>query len=282
LTLKTAPFDSADEKSATHVLLRGYSMAIQSTIGRLQGMNLMMNGARTISSAWKTDGARKRCALGLTLVLAVVGFAASAMDASGSQASGQQGAADDANAPGGTVAALQQLIDTHQVTEMRTTSNGRYGTSEMFQAEKLTYYVTLSHDKVFWRVIRTDSMTNADSIYRAFVQQTEQLSQVDIDALRLQAGNKYAEQMMAMNQQRLQNLQQDAARQQQESQQIATQQQQATQQAVTLSSDLRSTSSQLDAVKQQIRTLETQQNSPELVLPSPAAPAAPASASSSH
>jgi hypothetical protein len=233
-----------------------------------------------------TSSAGRRYVLSLGLVLTFVGFSASAMAEDGSPAPSSQAAvADDANAPGGTVAALQQLIDTHQLTEMRTTYNGRYGTSELFQAEKLTYYVTLFHDKVFWRVIRTDSMTNADSIYRTFIQQTEQLSQVDIDALRLQAGNKYAEQMVAMNQQRLQNLQQDAAQQRQESQQIATQQQQASQQAVTLSSDLRSTSSQLDVVKQQIRTLEAQQNSPDLVLPPPAAdtaPAAPASASSSH
>lgn len=256
-------------------------MAIQSIIAGQQGMNVMMSSAGITNSAGTLDGARKRCALALVLALAFVGVSASAMDARGSSApSGAAATADSADAPGGSVAALQQLIDTHQLTEMRTTSNGSYGTSELFQAEKLTYYVTLFHDKVFWRVIRTDSIKNADDIYRAFVRQTEQLAQVDIDALRLQAGNKYAEQMMAMNQQRLQNLQQDAARQRQESQQIATQQQQATQQAVSLSKDLGATSSQLDSVKQQIRTLEAQQNSLDLVLPPP--PSAPASASSSH
>lgn len=189
---------------------------------------------------------------------------------------------------------LQHLIDTHQLNEIRTTYNGKYGASELFQPEKLTYFVALFHDKVFWRVIRTDSMKNADDVYRAFVAQTEKLAQVDIDALRLQAGNKYAEQMVALNQQRLQNLQQDAVRQQQQSQQVAAQQQQAEQQAVSLSNDLRNTSSQLDAVKQQIRALEAQQNSTEIDLPPPPetpaapanqsapAPAAPVPASATH
>jgi hypothetical protein len=185
-------------------------------------------------------------------------------------------AADGDAAGGSSVDYLQHLVDTHQLNEIRTTYNGKYGASELFQPDKLTYFVALFHDKVFWRVIRTDSMKNADDVYRAFVAQTEKLAQVDIDALRLQAGNKYAEQMVTLNQQRLQNLQQDAARQQQQSQQVAAQQQQAQQQAVSLSNDLRNTSSQLDTVKQQIRALEAQQNSTEIELPPPQAPAAPA------
>jgi len=94
-----------------------------------------------------------------------------------------------------------------------------------------------------------------------------------------------------LNQQRLQNLQQDASRQRQESQQVAVQQQQAEQQAVSLSTDLRTTSNQLDSMKQQIRAPEAQQNNPELNLPTPPPPGAPAAsqpsaspapASSSH
>ncbi|MHB1056944.1 MAG: DUF2968 domain-containing protein [Rhodanobacter sp.] len=182
-------------------------------------------------------------------------------------------AQDDAS--GSTVNYLRQLMDSHQLTELRTTYNATYGASLLFQADKLTYFVVLFHDKVFWRVIRTDSEKEADSVYRTFAAQTEQLAQVDIDALRLQAGKKYAEQMVAMNQQRLQSLQQDAARRQQQAQEVASLQQQARQQAVSLSSDLRTTSSQLDRVQQNIRKLEAQQNNPELTLP-PATEAAPA------
>lgn len=188
-------------------------------------------------------------------------------------------AQDDSS--GTTVNYLRQLMDSHQLTELRTTYNATYGASLLFQADKLTYFVVLFHDKVFWRVIRTDSEKEADSVYRTFAAQTEQLAQVDIDALRLQAGKKYAEQMMAMNQQRLQSLQQDAARRQQQAQEVAAQQQQARQQAVSLSSDLRTTSSQLDMVQQNIRKLEAQQNNPELTLP-PATVAVPADKVSSE
>jgi len=215
------------------------------------------------------------------IALALAGFsafsaAANAPSAATSSATPPAADADASDTSGSSVEYLQHLVDTHQLNEIRTTYNGKYGASELFQPEKLTYFVALFHDKVFWRVIRTDSMKNADDVYRAFVAQTEKLAEVDIDALRLQAGNKYAEQMVTLNQQRLQNLQQDAVRQQQQSQQVAAQQQQAEQQAVSLSNDLRNTSSQLDAVKQQIRALEAQQNSTEIALPPPETPAAPA------
>jgi hypothetical protein len=185
----------------------------------------------------------------------------------------------------GTVAYLHSLIDSHQLTLLRTASNDSYGASLFFQPDKLSYFVALFHGDVFWRVIQTDSERNAESIYRAFVEQSEHLAEVDIDAVRLQAGNTYAEHLMTINQQRLQNLQQDANRQQQQAQQVAVQQQQAQQQAVALSNDLRSNSSQLDAVKQQIQALETQQANPELILPSPppaAATSAPPPASPTH
>lgn len=174
------------------------------------------------------------------------------------------------DAAGSTVTYLRELMDSHQLTELRTTYNGTYGASLLFQADKLTYFVALFHDKAFWRVIRTDSEKDAESIYRTFAEQTEKLAQVDIDALRLQAGKKYAEQMVALNEQRLETLRQDAARRQQQAQQVAALQQQARQQAVSLSSDLRATSTQLDAVQQNIRQLEAQQDNPELVLPTPA------------
>jgi hypothetical protein len=186
--------------------------------------------------------------------------------------------APQSEASSGTVAYLRQLMDSHQLTQLRTTFNGDYGATLFFQPEKLSYYVAMFHGDVYWRVIQTDSEQNAESIYSAFSQQSEKLAEVDIDALRLKAGNTYAEQMVAMNQKRLQNLQADANRQQQQAQQVAAQQQQAQQQAVALSGELRNSSAQLDAVKERIRALEAQQANPEMLLPPPQ-PAAPSSAS---
>jgi hypothetical protein len=185
--------------------------------------------------------------------------------------------------PSAAVAGLQQLIDSHQLTELRTTYNATYGASLLFDSNKLGYYVALFHGKQFWRVIQTDSYENAETLYKNFSEQTQKLAQVDIDTIRLQAGNAYAERMIEVNRTHLQNLQQDASYQQQQARQVAAAQQQAQQQAVTLSADLHSSSSQLDAMKQRISELEQQQANPQLQLPPPPAPAttpAPASASS--
>lgn len=196
-----------------------------------------------------------------------------------------QATAAPANAPArvpmGTVESLRQLIDNHQLTEMRTTYNSTYGASLLFRPETLGYYVVLFHGKEFWRVMQTDSFDDAESLYRTFVSQTQTLGQVEIDTLRLDAGNKYAEHMIAVNEAKLRSLQQDANNQQQQARQVAEAQEQARQQAVSLSSDLHNTNAQLDAVKQQVRALEAMQANPALVLPTPA-PAATTAAPSTQ
>ncbi|WP_082190299.1 DUF2968 domain-containing protein [Frateuria defendens] len=170
-----------------------------------------------------------------------------------------------------TVDELRKLMDAHQLTEQRTTCNGSYGASLLFHADKLSYYVVLFHEKEFWRVIHTDSANDAKSIYRAFGTQTEKLAQVDIEAARLQAGKRYTDHLIALNEERLRSLQQDATHQQEQARQVVALQQQAQQQAVSLSSDLRNSSAQLDAMQQRIRALEMQQTNLDLTLPPPAA-----------
>lgn len=182
----------------------------------------------------------------------------------------------ESNVPSSTVDNLRHLIDTHQLTEVRTTYNSTYGASLLFRPESLTYYVALFHGKEFWRVMQTDSFEQADALYRSFVTQTQALGEVEIDNMRLDAGKRYAERQLAQNERRLRVLQQDASNQQQQAQQVAEQQQQARQQAAALTADLQTTTSQLDAMKQQIRALETQQSNPSLTLPTPA-PSAPPS-----
>lgn len=180
----------------------------------------------------------------------------------------------ESNVPSSTVDNLRHLIDSHQLTEVRTTYNSTYGASLLFRPESLTYYVALFHGKEFWRVMQTDSFEQADALYRSFVTQTQALGEVEIDNMRLDAGKRYAERQLAQNERRLRVLQQDASNTQQQAQQVAEQQQQARQQAAALTADLQTTTSQLDAMKQQIHALETQQSNPSLVLPVPA-PATP-------
>jgi len=167
-----------------------------------------------------------------------------------------------------TVDELRQLVDSKQLTELRTTYNGSYGASLLFNTSTLNYYVALFHDKDFWRVIKTDSVDNAEKVYRTFVEQTEQLAQVYIDTTRLQAGKRYTENLVAYNEQRLRSLQQEADLQRQQSLQVSAALEQAKQQAVSLSTDLRSSHSELDALNQRIQTLQAQQLNPAMSLPS--------------
>lgn len=166
-----------------------------------------------------------------------------------------------------TVEELRQLMDAQQLTELRTTYNGDYGASLLFNAGTLQYYVSLFQRKEFWRVIKTDSVDKAENIYTEFVKQTRDLAQVNIDTIRLEAGKRYTENMVAYNEQRLRSLQQEADLQRQQAQQVSSAIEQARQQAVTLSTDLRSSHTQLNELNQRIQALQAQQGNPELSLP---------------
>ncbi|MGC1547192.1 MAG: DUF2968 domain-containing protein [Rhodanobacter sp.] len=215
----------------------------------------------------RSAGSRRFVVSMIAMVLACTAISATA--SSPAAAGGDTSVPAPGQVSSSTVDDLRKLIDSHQLVELRTTYNGAYGASLLFEADKLSYYVALFHGKEFWRVIQTASSDDAESIYRTFADQTHQLAQVDLDTIRLEASKKFAEHMVALNQQRLQNMQQDASYQQQQARQVAVQQQQAQQQTASLTADLRATNSQLDAVQQQIRTLETQQTNPSLVLPTP-------------
>src|SRR5690606_13594329 len=93
-------------------------------------------------------------------------------------------ATSKANSP---VAELQALIQSRQVSELRTTYNGTYGASLLFKPDDLTYYVALFQQKDFWRVLQTKSDKQAESTYRAFAQQSADLAEVDIKRIKLQA-----------------------------------------------------------------------------------------------
>jgi len=178
-----------------------------------------------------------------------------------------------------TVDELKQLMDANQLTELRTTYNGNYGASLLFNASTLTYYVALFQEKNFWRVIKTDAVDNAERVYRTFVQQTEQLAQVYIDTARLEAGKRYTERLVSYNEERLRTLQLEMEQQQAQSAQVSASLQQAQQQAVSLSTDVQSTNNQLDALQRRIQILQAEQGNPELSLPKASASGAPAAAS---
>ena len=168
---------------------------------------------------------------------------------------------------GNTAAEMQRLMAAGSLSEMRTTYNGQYGASLLFHAESLSYYVALFHDKQFWRVIRTDQIESAESTYRAFAEQTQQLAQVYLDTLRLDAGKRYTEKLVAMNENRLQGMQQELAQQQQQATVVSQAIAENRQQAASLSGDLRATNSQLEALQSQIQALQAIQLDTSLKLP---------------
>jgi hypothetical protein len=100
------------------------------------------------------------------VTLALIALSGGVQAAQPPQAHTSDVTAAQGDAAGSTVSYLRELMDSHQLTELRTTYNGTYGASLLFQADKLTYFVALFHDKAFWRVIRTDSEKDADSNYR--------------------------------------------------------------------------------------------------------------------
>ena len=69
--------------------------------------------------------------------------------------------------------------------------------------------------------------------------------------------------------------------QQAQSAQVSAALQQAQQQAVSLSTDVQSTNSQLDALQRRIQILQAEQGNPELSLPKPEGVPSPAAAAAS-
>jgi hypothetical protein len=218
-------------------------------------------------SQMKKDRPMNSISRNVSMAILALMFAGTAATAFASPPSPSDDSPDSSAASESTIASLQRLIASHEVTEVRSSRNGSYSASLLFQADTLSYFVTLSHDQSFWRVIQTESVKDAETTFHAFADQTAKLAEVDIDTLRLEAGKRYAQHLVAMNESRLHKLQQDALLQQRQGQQVAALQEQGRQKAVALSGDLRATSSQLDEVQQNIHKLEAEQGNPALNLP---------------
>jgi hypothetical protein len=116
------------------------------------------------------------------------------------------GATGDAQ---GNVAELTRMIHDGQLSELRTTYNGSYGASLFFYPQEVTYYVALFQNKHFWRVLKSKNVDRAEAIYAEFARQTEQLADVEIRSLLLQAQKEYIEGIIATSQERAKRLQAD-------------------------------------------------------------------------
>jgi hypothetical protein len=165
--------------------------------------------------------------------------------------------AGDNNAQG-NVAQLMQLIRDGQLSELRTTYNGTYGTSLFFYGRETTYYIALFQDKHFWRVIQSQDRTRAEAIYAAFVQQTAQLSEIEIRRTELQAQNAFLDRVIALQNDRAKRLQADLdiARAQQAT--VSEQQRQARGEAAELQAEKIQAQAKLRDLQRQVQQLQRQ------------------------
>jgi len=181
-------------------------------------------------------------------------------------AAGQtQTALTDAAAPdpdaGGTVAELQKLITTNAVTELRTSYNGTYGASLLFNGNEMTYYVTLFQQKSFWRVIKTSSDVRAEGIYADFVRKTAQLADVEIRRTKLEAQKAYTAKLIALSEKRAAFLQADLDNQRSQQAEVVARQQETSQQAAQLETQRKAEQAKLDELRRQIEQLRQQTES---------------------
>ncbi|AOI69795.1 hypothetical protein WI73_24265 [Burkholderia ubonensis] len=171
--------------------------------------------------------------------------------------SGEAAPAADGAAQG-NVAELTRMLRDGKVVEMRTTYNGSYGASLMFDPQEMTYYVALFQDKHLWRVIKSQDKSRAEMIYANFSQQTVQLSDIEIRRTELQAQKAFLERVIALSNSRAQQLQADLGIARSQQAEVAQRQKSAQEQTHALQIEKRAAQAQLRELQQQVQQLERQ------------------------
>ncbi|EON10668.1 hypothetical protein C266_25620 [Pandoraea sp. SD6-2] len=172
--------------------------------------------------------------------------------------------AQSASAPAAASGAIQELrdrIQNKEVTELRTTYNGRYGASLLFYPQTMGYYVALFHEGQFWRVVKVNNEKKAEALYGDFVRQTQVLADVEIRRIKLEAQKTMMERQLAVSEARLNAVQSDLAIQRQQEQALAQNQQAVREQAAALETERTAARIRLTDLQGQIRSLEAEQNS---------------------
>ncbi|QVN16520.1 DUF2968 domain-containing protein [Burkholderia pyrrocinia] len=165
--------------------------------------------------------------------------------------------ASDASAQG-NVAELTQMLHDGRIVEMRTTYNGSYGASLMFDPREMTYYVALFQDKHLWRVIRSQEKSRAEMVYANFVEQTVQLADLEIRRTELQAQKAFLERVIALQANRAQQLQADLSVARSQQAEVTQRQKSAQEQTQALQVEKRAAQMQLRDLQEQVRQLEKQ------------------------
>jgi hypothetical protein len=172
-----------------------------------------------------------------------------------------QAAATGSNGGNGSITELQQMIRDGKVIEMRTTYNGSYGASMLFYPDQMTYYVALFQQKKFWRVIKTQTDTRAETVYADFAKSTAQLADSEIRREKLQAENAFADRLIALQQNRANRLQADVDLARAQQGQVADRQAQQQEAIRTLRAQQDAAQAQLRALQTKVQDLQRQADS---------------------
>ncbi|ENZ79143.1 MULTISPECIES: DUF2968 domain-containing protein [Ralstonia] len=165
-------------------------------------------------------------------------------------------------APTSAVFELQQRMQAHELSELRTTYNGAYGASLLFAQSDLTYYVTLFQQKDLWRVIKTTNEAAAERLYSDFAKQTRTMADLELQRIRLEAQKERSERQIAAQQEKLRGLKTDLDIQRKQQAQAQERQKVARTEAEALDIERRAARARVDELQRQIRELEAQVNAP--------------------
>jgi hypothetical protein len=163
--------------------------------------------------------------------------------------------------PGGDVSTLTQLVQQGRVTSLRSTVAGNYSATLSFFGDDLTYYVALSQQSTYWRVIATQNKKRAEAVYADFVVQTERLAAAQNRRAELAAQEVATQRLIEQAQIKAQQLQADAQIAQTARDEVATQQAQAAELVKNLKVEDQDARKNLSQIRRQIVGLQIASNS---------------------
>ncbi|WP_017525264.1 DUF2968 domain-containing protein [Pusillimonas noertemannii] len=165
--------------------------------------------------------------------------------------------------PSGTRGKLEHLIQSQRAAELRTSYNGSYGASLLFDPEALTYYVALFQNKDFWKVVDTQDHTQAERLYKQFSEEARKLAEPDLRRIRLEADYAHAEKQLTQQSGELEILRSDLQAQREQESRINAQQAAARQEAEQLARQRDEARERLSQINNQIKALEAQRSALE-------------------
>ncbi|SAL38356.1 DUF2968 domain-containing protein [Caballeronia humi] len=158
----------------------------------------------------------------------------------------------------GNVAELKQMVQSKQLTELRTTYNGSYGATLFFYPQEVVYYVALFQDKRFWRVVKTQDDARAESAYAQFARKSYDLADGEIRHMQLQSQKALLERVIAVSDDRAKRLSADLSIARAQDSEVSQRQQQLQAESVALQGDKLSAERKLRDLQRQVEQLQHQ------------------------